>query len=372
MSEAHVASKSYEWSGFFHVAALSSVLCRPIFLTYPHCNTWIRDFLHCKIGPRDPTVLLSSEPLFILWSREGNLDNRAGAWFSPNHFVPLYKTGEKQQKCQPEPDQEDSIQGSTENLKSGKMSCKEDTTKESSKPSERSGTSIAMSKKRERLEDFGFKRGLSEPKRSKVEEPKLFSRCTNERPTGLLLNSPNLQKQASKEKPSVMRKFIPKWKEEFPWLSFNAEENGMICDLCCAYPSAAGNTEFLKGCSNFKKETIRKHAISNGYFRARDRTLSKEKLIAESQIAQSFSKINKDMQSQERKEMEAKINTAYFVTLRGYGCCREKNGVTLNNTYANKTSCAELVSFLSDGFRDNLICEVNSKKLLQFNGRWSS
>ena len=108
------------------------------------------------------------------------------------------------------------------------------------------------------------------------------------------------------------------------FFSFNAEENGMICDLCCAYPSAAGNTEFLKGCSNFQKETIRKHAISNGHIRARDRSLSKEKLIAESQIAQSFSKINKDMQSQERKEMEAKINTAYFVTLRGYGCCREK------------------------------------------------
>ena len=324
LSEARVASKSYEWSGFFHVAALSSVLCRPIFSTYPHCNTWIRDFLRCEIGPRNPTVLLFSEPLFILWSREGNLDNRAGTWFSPNHFVPLYKTGEKRQKCLPEPDQEDSIQGSTGNLKSGKTSCKEDTTKESYKPSERSGTSIAMSKKRGRLEDFGFKRGLSEPKRSKVEEPKLFSRCTNETPTGLLLNSPNLQKQASKEKPSVMRKFIPKWKEEFPWLLFNAEENVMICDLCCAYPSAAGNTEFLKGCSNFQKETIRKHAISNGHIRARDRSLSKEKLIAESQIAQSFSKINKDMQSQERKEMEAKINTAYFVTLRGYGCCREK------------------------------------------------
>lgn len=200
--EARVASKSYEWSGFFHVAALSSILCRPIFSTYPHCNTWIRDFLRCEVGPRNPTVLLFSEPLFILWSREGNLDNRAGAWFSPNHFVPLYKTGEKQQKCQPEPDQEDSIQGNTANLKSGKTSCKEDTTKESSKPSERSGTSIAMSKKRGRLEDFGFKRGLSEPKRSKVEEPKLFSRCTNETPTGLLLNLPNLQKQASKEKPS--------------------------------------------------------------------------------------------------------------------------------------------------------------------------
>ena len=275
--------------------------------------------------------------------------------------MPLHTTGENKQKCHPEPDQEDSIQGNTGNLKSGKTSCKEDTTKESCKPFERFGTSIAMSKKREHLEDFRFKQGLSSHKRPKVEEPTLFSRCTNETPSGVLLNSPNLQKQESKEKPSVMRKFIPKWKEEFPWLSFNAEENVMICDSCYAYPSAVCNTDFLKGCSNFKKETIRKHVISNGHICARDRSLSKEKLITESQIAQSFLKISKDMQSQERKEMEAKINTTYFVAkeelpfskFEGLLSLQRKNGVTLNNTYANKTSCAELVSFL--------ICEVNSK-----------
>lgn len=119
-SEARVASKSYEWSGFFHVAALSSVLCRPIFSAYPHCNTWICDFLHCEIGPRNHT-LLSSETLFLLWSREGNLDNRASVWFSPNHFVPLYTTVENEQKCQPEPDQKDSIQGNVRNLKSGNV-----------------------------------------------------------------------------------------------------------------------------------------------------------------------------------------------------------------------------------------------------------
>lgn len=92
LSEARVASKSYEWSGFFHVAALSSVLCRPIFSTYPHCNTWIRDFLHCEIGPRNPSALLSSEPLFILWSREGNLDKP---------FCALVHKSRKQAKMSP-------------------------------------------------------------------------------------------------------------------------------------------------------------------------------------------------------------------------------------------------------------------------------
>ena len=314
--------------------------------------------------------MISSEPLFLLWSREGNLDNRAGAWFSPNHFVPLYTTGKHKQKCQPEkPEQEDSIQGNSENLTSGKTSSKEHTAKKSSKPSERSGSINAMPKKRGCLEEFGFQRGFSESKRPKVEDPKLFPGSANETPTGLLLKSPSLQKQASKEKPSVQRKFNPKWKEEFPWLSFNAEENVMICDLCCACSSVAGNTDFLKGCSNFKKETIRKHVNSNGHIRARDRSQSKEKSIAESQIAQSFSKINKDMQSQERKEMEAKINTAYFVAkeelpfskFEGLLLLQRKNGVILNKTYANTKSCAELVSFLSNSFRDDLIRELNSK-----------
>lgn len=43
--------------------------------------------------------------------------------------------GQKRQKCQPEkPDQEDSIQGSTESLESGKTSVKEDEGKKSFDP----------------------------------------------------------------------------------------------------------------------------------------------------------------------------------------------------------------------------------------------
>lgn len=39
----------------------------------------------------------------------------------------------------------------------------------------------------------------------------------------------------------------------------------------------------------------------------------------------------------------------------------EKHGVILNNTYANKKSCSQLVSFLSLGFRGDLILELNSQ-----------
>ena len=142
-----------------------------------------------------------------MWSREGDLDNRAGAWFSPNHFVHLYTAIENKQKCQPEPDKENSIQGNVGDLKSGKSYCKEGMTKKSSIPIERSGTNNAMSKKRGRLEDFGFQRGLSEPKRPKLEEPKMYSKCTN---------SPNLQKQASKKKQVYCEHLTLNGKRNFP------------------------------------------------------------------------------------------------------------------------------------------------------------
>lgn len=58
----------------------------------------------------------------------------------------------------------------------------------------------------------------------------------------------------------------------------------MTCDICCKHPSVAGKTDFLKGCTNFKKETIKKHATSNGHIRAREKSFAEEKTIEESQI----------------------------------------------------------------------------------------
>ena len=105
-SEALVATKCKEWSGFFHIATLSTVLARPIFSAYADCQTWIRDFLHSEICPREIQNLEPLEPLFVLWSRDGNLDNRSGAWYSPNHFVPLYSTGKRSNSSAKENDPE--------------------------------------------------------------------------------------------------------------------------------------------------------------------------------------------------------------------------------------------------------------------------
>lgn len=52
LSEGHTASKPKEWSGYFHVSALSTVLARPVFSSYPNCHSRTRDFVHGIVYPR--------------------------------------------------------------------------------------------------------------------------------------------------------------------------------------------------------------------------------------------------------------------------------------------------------------------------------
>lgn len=74
-------------------------------------------------------------------------------------------------------------------------------------------------------------------------------------------------------------RFNPKWKDEFPWLHFNANKNVVTCDICCKHPSVAGKTDFLKGCTSFKKDAIKKHATSNGQICARENSFAEQKKL---------------------------------------------------------------------------------------------
>lgn len=72
--EARIACKVGEWSGMFHIMALSTVIGRASFLVYPNATSAVRDILHGMVKPR--TLQEEEEsPLFILWSRCGNLDS---------------------------------------------------------------------------------------------------------------------------------------------------------------------------------------------------------------------------------------------------------------------------------------------------------
>ena len=81
-----------------------------------------------------------------------------------------------------------------------------------------------------------------------------------------------------------------KWKDEFPWLTCREEGQALLCSLCCDASHVAGKNQFLTGCTSTKKETMQKHAASNGHLRAQAAALAKQKPVCEGPIAQSLAR----------------------------------------------------------------------------------
>ena len=83
--EARPTCREGRWSAMIHILALATVTQHAIWSLYPDCNMALRPLLHQMVKP-----LRCSNPrpvLHILWSRNGNLDNKAGVMCIPNHFV---------------------------------------------------------------------------------------------------------------------------------------------------------------------------------------------------------------------------------------------------------------------------------------------
>ena len=66
---------------------------RPLYSVYPDANQHIRPMFHGIIYPR---VCKFMKRFYVMWTRDEALDITAG--FTPNHFVPLMKTGPGEKK----------------------------------------------------------------------------------------------------------------------------------------------------------------------------------------------------------------------------------------------------------------------------------
>ncbi len=80
------------WAGLVQMHALASVLGCKIYSIYPNVCHGIRPLFHGCIHPREVRrEVHQNDPLYIMWTRDSNFDNRAGSMFQPNHFVPLVR-----------------------------------------------------------------------------------------------------------------------------------------------------------------------------------------------------------------------------------------------------------------------------------------
>ena len=79
-----------QWASLIHMMAMASVIGRSVYSLYTVVNFRFRPLMMNLLKPwrshADDTL---DNPVYFLWSREGNLDNRPNTWYKPNHIVPV-------------------------------------------------------------------------------------------------------------------------------------------------------------------------------------------------------------------------------------------------------------------------------------------
>ena len=98
-AEAVATCEDKQWASLIHMMAMASVIGRSVYSLYPEVNFRFRPLMMNLLKPRrshaDDTL---DKPVYFLWSREGNLDNRPNAWYKPNHIVPVMCAPDAQHK----------------------------------------------------------------------------------------------------------------------------------------------------------------------------------------------------------------------------------------------------------------------------------
>ncbi|CAC5424195.1 unnamed protein product [Mytilus coruscus] len=77
------------WCSLLHALVLSSFIQRNTYMVYPDCNYGIKPLLNGKIRPRCSNIIEQFDTIYILWSRDLNLDNIPRAAYQLNQFVCL-------------------------------------------------------------------------------------------------------------------------------------------------------------------------------------------------------------------------------------------------------------------------------------------
>ena len=343
-SEALVACTRGEWSSFLHILGIASVLSKQVQSIYPDVNFRFRSLIHRIVKPRasatnDP--LGDEDQVNILWSRDGGFDNRPGVWYEPNHFVPVVTSEDEVADC---PVKQENTAGTGRKTKQGtlfsfmKATPVAKTSSDTSCPTTGSSGSVP-----------GKKRNAAAAKLSVDAKP-----------------------DVKKSTESTKLKICHKWKDEFPWLIVPEEDQAVLCSVCCDAPHVAGKTQFLTGCTSTKKETMQKHAASNGHLRAQTAVLAKQKPVRETAIAQSLAKGKKEQEERDQREVAVKITTAYFLAkeeipfskFQGLIDLQKKNGLDLTSTYANNKTCVEMVFILGKMFKERTAREINKSNYI--------
>ena len=87
-AEAVATCEDKQWASLINMMALASVIGWPVYSLYPEVNFRFCPLMMNLFKPRRSHADdMLDKPLYFLWSRDGNLDNRPNTWYKPNHIV---------------------------------------------------------------------------------------------------------------------------------------------------------------------------------------------------------------------------------------------------------------------------------------------
>ena len=340
-AEAVATCKDEDWGSLIHMMAMASVIRRPVYSLYPEVNFRFHPLMMNLLKPQiSHSGDTSDKPVYLLWSRDGNLDNKPNVWYTPNHIVPVISV--------PPPDAQQQLHADAVNMPAPKSTS---ATQSSLLAFFKPPTAKSGAKRK-----CDHQTVLPEKRIKKSEEK----------------GNVDDKKEVAPQKTSTTRKFLPQWQEQFSWVVYHEDEHKMTCKTCCAFPHLAGKTEFVSGCRTFKKESLQKHSIGGGHYRSSDAWLAQQKPVLSSPILQGLQKGGKAVEEKTKKEMEAKFNTAYliakeelpFTKFQPILSLQKKNGLDISTTYANDKSCNNFVAVIGEVMTEQLANEVNEKKYI--------
>lgn len=102
--EALLTCKDKQWSGMVDIMGLATVINRNIWSVYPDCNGNIRPLISGIVRPLSSSLTQGIQTIYIMWSRDGNMDNCHGRPYEPNHFIPLLFKPAHPEEINPEPE----------------------------------------------------------------------------------------------------------------------------------------------------------------------------------------------------------------------------------------------------------------------------
>ena len=161
------------------------------------------------------------------------------------------------------------------------------------------------------------------------------------------------------------RHFHPEWKATFPWVYY--ADGKMFCRTCQESQQSNDLSNFVRGCSNFRIESLRSHAKCTGHVQAEKAIRAKERPM-EAPLPRALLIVSEEV----RQKMEKLFDVAYmiaklelpFTTYPSLWTVEKKHGVLLGNTYQTDKACKNFVIVISDELKDRFSEEIKRARFL--------